>query len=204
LIEKMAQNSSHSVSERGVLKKSDLDMSQVQALFTQNKEMQQQIASLTKQLGQVQKTTSALASSSSGPSTSELKCDFCGGNHRNGECAMSSEEQVNFVSGGQRSYQRNYNQGLRNHPNFSWHSPSLQPPQQPPQEKQSTPLEAIVEKLAMAQSAFMEETRSNFKNQGASIRNLEVQIVQIATQLSEGHKAPSRATPYPTPRSNIT
>ena len=41
LIEKMAQNSSHSVSERGVIKKTDLDLAQVQALFTHNKEMQQ-------------------------------------------------------------------------------------------------------------------------------------------------------------------
>ena len=56
LIERMAQNSSHSAPERGVVRKADLDLPRVQALVVQNNEMQQQIAALTTQMSLIQTT----------------------------------------------------------------------------------------------------------------------------------------------------
>ena len=61
LIEKMAYNSSHTTSERGVLKKPDMDNSQVKSLFDQTRDMKQKIASLTKQLSQMQVVANVLS-----------------------------------------------------------------------------------------------------------------------------------------------
>ena len=122
LIERIAQNSSHSAPERGVVRKADLDLSQVQALMVQNQEMQQQIAALTTQMSIIQ-TTGAVSSS--------VVCDFCGGGHKNGDCANDSSgpstEQVQFISGGQGGY----NSGYKIHPN-SWRNPLYQPLQEQP------------------------------------------------------------------------
>ena len=161
------------------MKKESVEVAQMQTLMNQNKEMQQQISSLTKQLSQVQLTAS-VSSSSSSPPLAELLCDFCGGDHKNGACGAGPshppDAQVNFVGG------PNYSAGgFRNHPNFSWRSPALNPPQ----EKQPQAWENAVEKLAKSATAFAEETRQNFRNPGASIKNLQVQVGQIAKQLSE-------------------
>ncbi|XP_061358929.1 uncharacterized protein LOC133303083 [Gastrolobium bilobum] len=59
----------------------------------------------------------------------------------------------------------------------------LQPPPIPL--KEPSGLEKLVETLASTTNAFIQETRSNFKNQETSIRNLETQIGQLAKQLNE-------------------
>ncbi|KAL5567270.1 hypothetical protein UlMin_030434 [Ulmus minor] len=59
-------------------------------------------------------------------SISNVVCDLCAGNHPSMECQGPYEanaEQVNFVANNQRQYNPNsnyYNQGWKNHPNFSW------------------------------------------------------------------------------------
>ncbi|KAL5564735.1 hypothetical protein UlMin_027899 [Ulmus minor] len=60
-------------------------------------------------------------------SISNVVCDLCAGNHSNMECQFggqqNSSEQVNYVANNQRQFNPNsnyYNQGCRNHPNFSW------------------------------------------------------------------------------------
>ncbi|KAL5553867.1 hypothetical protein UlMin_041268 [Ulmus minor] len=62
-------------------------------------------------------------------SISNVVCDLCAGNHSNMECQFggqaqeNSPDQVNYVANNQRQFNPNsnyYNQGWRNHPNFSW------------------------------------------------------------------------------------
>ncbi|MED6166819.1 hypothetical protein PIB30_113120, partial [Stylosanthes scabra] len=112
-----------------------------------------------------------------------------------------------------------YNSGWRNYPNFGWggnqnprntnfqNRPPFQPQQRPPYQQplpfsqqnnlhqppkpQPNSFEAVLEKLTLTTTTFvqttnnfMEETRANFKNQESAIRNLETQVSQIARQLS--------------------
>ena len=60
---------------------------------------------------------------------SNLVCENCAGNHPSLECQVggpyetNSSKQVNYVANNQRQYNPNsnyFNQGWRNHPNFSW------------------------------------------------------------------------------------
>ncbi|KAL5574228.1 hypothetical protein UlMin_023825 [Ulmus minor] len=129
-------------------------------------------------------------------SISNVVCDLCAGNHSNMECQFGSQaqenslEQVNFVANNQRQYNPNsnyYNQGWKNHPNFSWSNNANV--QQPPsgfqaQEKKPTMEEAFTQFMTRT-NAFIDETRANFRNQGASIRNLEHQVGEIAKLLTE-------------------
>ncbi|KAL5580236.1 hypothetical protein UlMin_012678 [Ulmus minor] len=80
-----------------------------------------------------------------------------------------------------------YNQGWRNHPNFSWSN--NQNVQKPPfsfqaQEKKSTMEEAFTQFMTRT-NAFIDDTQANFRNQGASIRNLEHQFGEISKLLVE-------------------
>ncbi|KAL5573280.1 hypothetical protein UlMin_022877 [Ulmus minor] len=129
-------------------------------------------------------------------SISNVVCDLCAGNHSNIECQFGSQaqenslEQVNFVANNQRQYNPNsnyYNQGWKNHPNFSWSNNANV--QQPPsgfqaQEKKPTMEEAFTQFMTRT-NAFIDETRANFRNQGASIRNLEHQVGEISKLLTE-------------------
>lgn len=112
---------------------------------------------------------------------SPIACDFCGGNHPNHECQASSSnssfDQANYVSNFSRpnnAFSNTYNPGWRNHPNFAWNQNNVK--QQPPgfqsQEKKPN-LEDLMAK-------FLNTAESRFQNQEASIRNLEVQVGQLA------------------------
>ena len=56
--------------------------------------------------------------------------------------------------------------------------------QNAPLQEKKADWEQAIEKLAQHTTAFMEETRANFKNHGASIRNLELQMSQLSKQIS--------------------
>lgn len=129
-------------------------------------------------------------------SVSHLVCDFCAGNHPSMECQagnpfqVNAPNQVNYVAANQRPYNPNsnsYNQGWRNHPNFSWRDNSnVQAPTVgfQGQEKKPTMEEAFTQFMTRT-TTFMEETQANFRNQGASIRNLEHQVGEISKLLTE-------------------
>ncbi|CAL9018499.1 unnamed protein product [Prunus brigantina] len=114
--------------------------------------------------------------------------------HPSSECTtgnpFASVEQVNQVAEFNRQrndpYSNMYNPGWRNHPNFSWSN--TQNVQRPPpgflaQEKKIN-LEDALAQLTMSTTQFMTETKTQFQNQSASIRNLEVQVGQLANVLS--------------------
>ncbi|KAL5549438.1 hypothetical protein UlMin_004669 [Ulmus minor] len=120
------------------------------------------------------------------------ECDLCGGNHASFECqvgnpfASPNSEQANYVSNFQRPqhnpYSNTYNPGWRNHPNLSWGNnqggfkPSSSSYQ--PQEKKQTDLEGILGK-------FIEESRTNFRNQEAINRDIQNQLGQLSKQIAE-------------------
>ncbi|XP_058762829.1 uncharacterized protein LOC131636203 [Vicia villosa] len=61
--------------------------------------------------------------------------------------------------------------------------------------------------MAAQSSQFQEETRSNFRNTGASIKNLEIQMSQIAQQLANPQQPgalPSATIPNPKDHNNVS
>ncbi|KAL5560436.1 hypothetical protein UlMin_036647 [Ulmus minor] len=125
-----------------------------------------------------------------------VSCENCAENHSNVECQFvgqaqeNSPDQVNYVANNQRQFNLNsnyYNPGWRNHPNFSWSN--NQNVQKPPsgfqaQEKKPTMEEAFTQFMTRT-NAFIDDTQANFRNQGASIRNLEHQVGEISKLLTE-------------------
>ncbi|XP_030963798.1 uncharacterized protein LOC115984958 [Quercus lobata] len=96
--------------------------------------------------------------------------------------AQSSYGQANYVSNFQRQnnpYSNTYNPGWRNHPNFSWRNNQGQakPPQQFPQQEKKLTLEDMF-------MQFIQKTDVVIQNNSASIRNLEVQIGQLSSMLT--------------------
>ena len=133
-----------------------------------------------------------------------MVCELCGGAHSSVECQAGSpfaqSEQVSYVNQNRNnSYGNSYNPNWRNHLNLSWRNNQnvLRPPmnQVAVEEKsESSALNALTEaltKLTTNQTEFvtetkrfMAETRTNFNNQAAAIRNLEIQVGQIAEKLN--------------------
>nr|XP_023870464.1 uncharacterized protein LOC111983048 [Quercus suber] len=115
--------------------------------------------------------------------------DHCAGNHSSADCqvgnpfAQSSYEQANYVSNFQHQnnpYLNMYNPGWRNHPIFSWrnHQRQAKPPQQFPQQEKKPTLEDMF-------MQYMQKIDVAIQNNSASIRNLEVQIGQLSSMLTE-------------------
>src|SRR3954463_3857588 len=90
--------------------------------------------------------------------------------------------------------------------------PYQQPYQQPQQQFQQqgqrkADWEIAIEKMAAHSSQFQEETRSNFRNTGASIKNLEIQMSQIAQQLAipqQPGALPSATVTNPKDHNNVS
>ena len=112
----------------------------------------------------------------------------------------ASQEQVQYINNQNYNYRGNpmpnyYHPGLRNHGNFSYGNtknvlqPTLEFDSQPSEKKMS---------LEDAMISFVEETKARFKkfdsrldnietqcsNMGATMKNLEVQIGQLATTIN--------------------
>ncbi|KAL5555381.1 hypothetical protein UlMin_037617 [Ulmus minor] len=130
---------------------------------------------------------------------SNVSCENCAGNNPSVEYQearpfkANSNEQVNYVTNNQRNYNTQYNpnsntfnQGWKNHPNFSWsNNANVQKPPPGFQSQEKKPnLEEILGKFVQDTAGFIEETRANFRNQGASIHNLEHQVGKISKLLA--------------------
>ena len=129
-----------------------------------------------------------------GNAFSNVTCENCARDHLSVEYQVgslfetNSLVQVNYVANNQRQYNlntNNFNQGWRNHSNFSW-SDNVNVQKPPPgfqsQEKKLNSKE-ILGKFMQETTGFIDETRANFCNQGASIRNLEHQVGKISKLL---------------------
>ncbi|XP_050909254.1 uncharacterized protein LOC127123031 [Lathyrus oleraceus] len=110
--------------------------------------------------------------------TQTSNCEICGGPHLTAHCVATAQqiEEIKFLRQN-NPYSNTYNPGWKNHPNFSWKDQQGNVPRK-------ADWELSIEKMAAQSSKFQEETWSNLKNTGASIKNLEVQMSQIAQQLA--------------------
>ncbi|XP_052203110.1 uncharacterized protein LOC127808579 [Diospyros lotus] len=123
-------------------------------------------------------------------------CEICAGPHVTHECQAGisfipqPSEQVNYVANqGGRQFNPNaniYNPGWRNHPNFSWSNNQnvLKPPIGFQQQEKKPSLEDLVATMAKTTSDYMARIDTMFQNQQAAIRNLEMQIGQIANMVN--------------------
>ncbi|XP_057443914.1 uncharacterized protein LOC130736080 [Lotus japonicus] len=139
------------------------------------------------------------------------------------------DEEVKAMGNPQNNpYSNTYNPGWRNNPNFSWrdqdkfgnsrqysnkrgYSQDQKPPSSQEQGSGKKSLEDIVGELAQATSklqvstdSFIKESRNIFKNQEASIKNLENQVGQISKQLSERPPGMFPSNTVPNRRENFS
>ena len=191
LLEEMAANAYQWPVERNTSKKA-LGVHELDVLTT----LSSQVASLSKQV-------SSLTAQANVIRTPAEACDLCGGPHLSTQCLEgnpfmpSQPEQAHYVGNQNRQndpFSNTYNPGWRNHPNLGWRSnqnvfkpqgnyqqQAFQPPN-PPQQKVN--LEDALAQLTMNTSQFMARTDATLKSQEASIKNLEVQMGQIANMLN--------------------
>src|ERR1044072_3622294 len=201
LIEKMAARAVNSASDRQV-RKSAFEIEAVGQIMSTTQQLAEQMTEIQRQLkGNNSQYYQKPADSG---------CTACGSPYCGEFCSETATEEEVKAMGLSRNdpYSNNYNQGWRNHPNFSWmdqdqgnHANSgqggnnyqknyqNQRPQgqgfrkQPIQEQGSGSgskknLEEILE-------GFMYKQEAVQKEQQAAIKNLENQIGQMAKQLSE-------------------
>ena len=127
---------------------------------------------------------------------SNLVCENCASDHSSLKCQVggpyeaNSSKQVNYVANSQRQYNSNsnyFNQGWKNHPNFSWsNNTNVQKPPSSFQSQENKPnLEEVFTQFVQKINDFIDDTKANFRNQGASIRNLEHQVGEISKLLTE-------------------
>jgi len=124
-------------------------------------------------------------------------CTICGGAYESGHC-IPFEEQMQEVSYMGNQQRQGYNQGgfsgfqqgpynqqgqWRSHPGNQFNKdqggPSNRPPQQGPNIFQRTT------KLEETLAQFMKVTMSNHKSTESALKNLEIQVGQLAKQLVE-------------------
>src|SRR4051812_32906706 len=110
-----------------------------------------------------------------------VSCEICNGPHQTVYCFATPKqiEEIKFLRQN-NPYSNTYNLGWNNHSNFAWKDQQ----QQQQQGTQKAEWEVAIERLAGQCSQFQEETRNNHRNTTASIKNLEVQVGQIAQHLN--------------------
>lgn len=93
LIETMASNSYHTQGERGAVGKGKIELDTLDAILAQNKALSQQMASLTKHLGNI--SVNAVNSQEGGYDVFQI-------NEANGGGEQSTNEQINYMGNNQR------------------------------------------------------------------------------------------------------
>ena len=146
-------------------------------------------------------------------------CDICNGPYNTVHCFATPQqiEDIKFLNQN-NPYSNTYNPGWKNHPNFAWKDQRGNVQQQAQgqyqnqyqQQQQQVPKKAdweiAIEKMAAQNMQFEEETRNNQKNTTASLRNLEVQLGQIAQQLASSRtpgSLPSETVQNPRGQENV-
>ncbi|KAJ4723309.1 DNA-directed DNA polymerase [Melia azedarach] len=201
LLEEMASNNYQWPSDRSTQRKV-VGVHEIDAITT----LTAQVTTLSRQLGTL--NVNAIQSR-------VQVCELCGGNHASVNCqvgspfASSSSEQANFVSNFQRhqqnAYLNTYNPAWKHHPKFSWSNDQnfmKPPPSFQPQEKKVN-LEDALAQLTMNTSKFMTKTETTLQNQAASIRNLEVQVGQLASMMTERQQRSLPSNTETNPREHV-
>ncbi|XP_047160392.1 uncharacterized protein LOC124830661 [Vigna umbellata] len=161
----MTTNDNEMHSERGAppQQKGVLQLQSHDALLAHNKIITQQLENLTKKLSQLPKELQNVSQ------VQQKLCELCGGDHINGQCTLpvEAQEEVNYMSN--QFYQGQFNR----------------PPQQQSQWQHISALSDRTSKLEETLQQFMQVTISNHKRTEATIRNLEMQVGQLAKKLEE-------------------
>ena len=156
-------------------------------LANQVVKMEDQItAEVERRLKKMAIDTQTVAQVQSVQPTHASNYEICGGPHLTVHCVATTQqiEEIKFLRQN-NPYSNTYNPGWKNHPNFSWkdqqgnaqNRPQQQQPYNQPQQQfqqqgtRKADWEIAIEKMAAQSSQFQEETRSNLKNTGDSIKN---------------------------------
>jgi len=209
-----AQYDRQSVQKKGVFELNSTD-----AILAQNKIITQQMEALTQQMAklpqqlQAQQLQAVQASQAVNYQAPILKCDFCGGNHVNGNCSQqtvvgTTTEEVQYMgnsgrqNGQQGNFPNNASQGWRNPPNqpCGWKQDTGNSGRQPMYQQQQPTLYERTSKLEETLEKFVQTSLTNQKNQEASLRNLETQVGQLAKQLAEQQSGQFSANTQPNPK----
>ena len=171
----------------------------------------QQMAKLPQQL-QAQQLQAVQASQAVNYQAPILRCDFCGGNHVNGNCSQqtvvgTTTKKVQYMgnsgrqNGQQGNFPNNASQGWRNPPNqpWGWKQDTGNSGRQPMYQQQQPTLYERTSKLEETLEKFV-QTLTNQKNQEASLRNLETQVGQLAKQLAEQQCGQFSTNTQPNPK----
>ncbi|OIS97012.1 hypothetical protein A4A49_12274 [Nicotiana attenuata] len=194
LLNEILKNAVQWPSDRMIIRKT-AGVNQVEALNS----LTQQIATLTQKVE---------AFPVGAHSSSQLEnCDVCQGNHPNHECQASTqnEEQVNMIG-----YRNNYSFGspmAQKHPGFQWSNPNgaknpqrflnqKQQVQGPPsfqnqnrgqqnfRQYEEQHQRAHQQSLEDLMYKFIKATDEKVESQHSAIKNLEIQVSQLATLMS--------------------
>ncbi|KAK2450136.1 hypothetical protein QL285_009271 [Trifolium repens] len=123
--------------------------------------------------------------------SAEVACVYCGGAHLYEEYPANpvSTNYVNNFNKNNNPYSERYNPGWRNHPNFSWANAQNQQkaPDVPPgfSAQNNSQLDAILKSFMQETKNFTAEAKNQILSQRVSIKNLENQVGQIATALTQ-------------------
>ncbi|XP_057419052.1 uncharacterized protein LOC130713292 [Lotus japonicus] len=190
IIEAMALNDQQDQHHRGSPRiRGMIDLGATDAVLAQNKQLQQQLDEVKQTLKNLPKQLKEMHDSSSRKHV--YICDVCAGDHHTSSCDQNQEE-VNYVGNQQRQgqYQGNYPKGGNQKYNQPWRQDACPSSSRAPplpyqnQQYQQPPVDRTA-KLEDTLNQFMQVSISNHKNTDASIKNLEIQVGQMAKQLSQ-------------------
>ncbi|XP_054813362.1 uncharacterized protein LOC129314007 [Prosopis cineraria] len=149
-------------------------------------------------------------------------CNQCNDMHMPDQCPLyMTTESVNYMGKFQNPhnnpYSQTYNSGWRNHPNFSWsqgnssnqpsssnvkplHPPGFQAPPKPmPVKEEESRMEKMLAQILSNQESARVETKATLTLHDTAIKNLEVQMGQLASQMNAMSRSnlPSDTIPNP-------
>ncbi|XP_024974888.1 uncharacterized protein LOC112512996 [Cynara cardunculus var. scolymus] len=125
ILEKISNNNGQWSDPRAMPLKKTAGINEVDAVSALTAQITKLISNLTSST-HVQSDANAFNSN-----VQTVQCVYCGEGHYFEHCP-GNPEHVNYVNK-TGPFSQTYNPGWRNHPNFSWHSPALNPPMQKPQ-----------------------------------------------------------------------
>ncbi|KAL2539322.1 Uncharacterized protein Adt_00300 [Abeliophyllum distichum] len=110
-----------------------------------------------------------------------IMCENCGANHSTSDCMLlASSEQVNFVLNDTHQqynpYSQTYNSSWKQHPNFKWYENKQFGNIYNAQQERGPSLEEMFQQFMQKTDKVLERLDTNYQNQHASIRKIEIQI----------------------------
>ncbi|XP_020202308.1 uncharacterized protein LOC109788081 [Cajanus cajan] len=202
LIDVMAANDYDLPAEReSRQKRGILELGYQDALLAQNKLLYQQIEAFTKQVAQIPQQLQSTQHQ-------VLSCDLCGLNHPHRKYINtfpSHGEEVNYMGNQARqggNYGGNYGKNWQSHPSIGWNQNDIAQSSRPPMQRSN--LYDKQSKLEKILNQFMQVSISNHKSTEASIKNLEIQVGQLAKQLAENSSGKFSANTHTNPKENCS